>query len=253
MLHSYKGGSGKTLFSTNIAQVLMNVYNKRVLLIESDFAMPSFQIIFDNHKPDIFFNDYLNSKEISIEEIIYPNIDSDFGIIFCKEDFNPKDKVHSNDQAWFYEKLLQLKSDIAKLNYDFIIFDTSPGLHLFTINILTMTDYILLLMRPDSVSYRSLNFLLENIYGKSINLKGSKSFDLRVIINQVPKLDLFLEIIKRWKTELSIKYEFIDSIEEFEFDETTSYYSAIEQYILPDEVKTRIQIMNYIRDKFVDN
>jgi MinD-like ATPase involved in chromosome partitioning or flagellar assembly len=42
LVHSYKGGAGKTIVSVNLANQLKEVYNKKILLIEIDFKMPSF-------------------------------------------------------------------------------------------------------------------------------------------------------------------------------------------------------------------
>ena len=56
LTHSYKGGSGKTLFSINVANVLASHFEKRVLLIEADFSMAAFQSIFNEFPRIISIN-----------------------------------------------------------------------------------------------------------------------------------------------------------------------------------------------------
>ena len=93
MFHSFKGGSGKTILSINVADTLVKKYDKRVLLIEADFSMPSFKNIFLNHNPDIYFNDYLNQNAKNITTYVYPDSNSKLGIIYCNDQFKSKDKV----------------------------------------------------------------------------------------------------------------------------------------------------------------
>ncbi|MHA2502505.1 MAG: ParA family protein, partial [Candidatus Kariarchaeaceae archaeon] len=61
MTHSFKGGSGKTIFSANIAKILARKGHK-VLLIETDFDMPAFYSIFQDLNPDVYLNDFLSDR-----------------------------------------------------------------------------------------------------------------------------------------------------------------------------------------------
>ena len=57
LVHSFKGGTGKTTVAVNLASILS--HNHKVLLIENDFRMLSFFNIF-KHEPKYYFNDYLD-------------------------------------------------------------------------------------------------------------------------------------------------------------------------------------------------
>jgi MinD-like ATPase involved in chromosome partitioning or flagellar assembly len=123
LIHSFKGGTGKTLTSINLANLLSN-QGKRVLLIESDFTMPAFHGIFSDFKPDMFFNDFLAGSETIIDPYVYPDSEAELGIIFCDDEFRADDKIRLNDQNWFRAKKNQLQASLDKVNYDYVIFDS---------------------------------------------------------------------------------------------------------------------------------
>ena len=66
-LHSYKGGTGKTLLSANLAMMFANK-GKRVCLLDLDLRAPSLSSTFNN-KNQYWINDYL-SKACEIESVL---------------------------------------------------------------------------------------------------------------------------------------------------------------------------------------
>ena len=104
LIHSYKGGTGKTTVSLNLASILSA--NNRVLLIENDFMMPSFYTIF-KHEPDYYFNDYYNGIA-NFLDVIVPNVQPNLDVIFTNKSFNPDEKVMSSDQSWFISMLKRM-------------------------------------------------------------------------------------------------------------------------------------------------
>ena len=76
-VHSYKGGTGKTLMSTNLAAIYaMNKH--KVALFDMDFRAPSLHAIFKVNTVKYWLNDYLNGV-CNIENVIVkcPNKVSD--------------------------------------------------------------------------------------------------------------------------------------------------------------------------------
>jgi septum site-determining protein MinD len=57
-VHSYKGGTGKTLISANLATVLA-AKGKKTCLLDMDFRAPSLYALFKFDQPDYWLNDYL--------------------------------------------------------------------------------------------------------------------------------------------------------------------------------------------------
>ena len=66
-VHSYRGGTGKTLLSTNLAATYAR--KEKVCLLDYDLRAPSLHSLFDVDMPDWWINDYLNG-DCDIEEAI---------------------------------------------------------------------------------------------------------------------------------------------------------------------------------------
>ena len=58
-LHSYKGGTGKTLLSVNLAATNVRK-GKNVCLLDLDFRAPSLHAVFKASNSEYWLNDYLN-------------------------------------------------------------------------------------------------------------------------------------------------------------------------------------------------
>ncbi|MHA2250535.1 MAG: ParA family protein [Candidatus Kariarchaeaceae archaeon] len=250
LTHSYKGGSGKTLFSINVANVLTSQFEKRVLLIESDFSMAAFQSIFKNYKPDMFFNDFLNSSEADLSSYIYPDLETNLGIVFCDSKFRARDKVHGSDQNWFLSKKRQLAKALSSLNYDYVIFDVTPGMHFFAINIISLANEVFLMARPDAQNIHGINILLDKIYSKSVQLNHETRSKLRIMFNQVPIISKIDPLLTEWKNQLTTKYSFIDSVSFFHYEPETGYNTAIEKFLLPPDDPTFLSIAKFVEEHY---
>ena len=148
LIHSYKGGTGKTTVALNTASLLSENY--RILLVESDFIMPSFYFIFKN-EPSQYFNDYFHGKS-SFSDIIIGDVRKNIDVIFTNKEYDPSEKIFGADQNWFLAKLQILMNYLDKLKtkYDFVIFDTPPGWHLIVVNLIMLANKAILILRPNS-------------------------------------------------------------------------------------------------------
>jgi len=236
LIHSFKGGSGKTIFSINLAKILSEL-GQKVLLIETDFVMPAFQSVFPEINPDIFLNDYLISDLENLNRYIYQHpLYNNLSLVFADEIFKPSHKIFGQDQDWFISKKTQLSNTLDRLEFDWVIFDTTPGSSLFVINLLLVTDIVFLLMRSDIQSIRGSENLIERVYKKTVNL--GNSIEVELIINQVPKVGEMRQILKNLKDLFLAKYPFIENIYSIEFEHQTSYLTSIQQFILPSSNPT---------------
>ncbi|MFW9906523.1 MAG: ParA family protein [Candidatus Thorarchaeota archaeon] len=196
LVHSYKGGTGKTTVAVNIACLLS--LKHQVLLIENDFMMPSFFDIF-NCEPNAYFNDYLN-ENASFDEVIEQEVKPNLDVIFTNNKFNPNEKVMSSDQDWF---LSTLKRMIVSLNplekkYNYIIFDTPPGWHLIVVNLIALANKAILLLRPDSYEVNGTKIMLDILYKRA---KPMGSWDIYFLFNQVPEVEMKVDL-DNWAGEL---------------------------------------------------
>jgi chromosome partitioning protein len=247
IVHSYKGGAGKTLISTNIANLLVNKFNKKVLLIEADFTMPVFTELYPDYKPDLFINDYFNDERYQMKEIIYRDYNEQLGLIFASPEFSPNDKVFTADLEFHKNTLDRLESDFSKLEYDYIIVDQQPGKNLFLINWVVISDAILLLMRPDKFSLKGILNLINQFYSSGALLQNKK---ISVIFNQIPKHEKIEILLDSWKELLSrttnVNLDFYDIY----YSDFTAYHLAIENIQLPDNDPTLRSMLEFIHKNF---
>lgn len=196
MVHSYKGGSGKTLTALNLGKILASEYKKRVLIIEADFAMPVLAYgKIGSLNPDKYFNDYLALEEPDLSPYMY-NVQDNLQVIFASPRYSTNDKVFSFDFDWFERKIQQIQIGINSLSLDLVIFDLSPGKSLFAINTLVLSNKILLLLRPDYYSRDGTIDLIKSYYS---NMEFLKERDVIVIFNQIPKHDQVLSLLDQWR------------------------------------------------------
>ena len=67
-VHSYKGGTGKTLLSVNLAATFAK-HGKKVCLFDLDFRAPSLFAILKVENSECWLNDYLNGN-CSIDKVL---------------------------------------------------------------------------------------------------------------------------------------------------------------------------------------
>ncbi|MFX0210635.1 MAG: ParA family protein [Candidatus Hodarchaeota archaeon] len=232
LIHSYKGGTGKTTVALNTASLLAR--DNRVLLIENDFLMPSLFYILMN-EPDIYFNDYFKG-DATFKETIVCDVRPNLDVIFTNKDFDPNEKIVSSDQNWFLSQLKTMIQDLDALkdHYKFVIFDSPPGWHLIVINLIMLANRAILLLRPNSFAIDGTKRMIEIIYKRA---KPMNSWEIYLLFNQVPEIDMRTDI-ERWTGELKQKgLKYAGSIS---CSCDTAYQMAHEAMILPEDHRFNI-------------
>ncbi len=186
-IHSYKGGTGKTLFSVNLALSLANRGN-RVCLLDLDFRAPSLYAIFKTVKTEYSLNDYLNG----ICEIgdVLTDCGSNYltngklSIGFADSSIDAVRDMVSKDRNWEMEalhRLLSLKESLPKeLHFDYVIFDTGPGLQYSSINAIVSADVVFVITTFEKSDIEGTQRMINDLY----ELFKKKT---EVIINKIPK------------------------------------------------------------------
>ncbi|MFX1538321.1 MAG: ParA family protein [Promethearchaeota archaeon] len=185
LVHSYKGGTGKTTVAVNIANILSR--DNKILLIENSFTMPSFFDVF-KREPDVYFNDYLNGN-VSFDEVIQHEVKPNLDVVFTNKRFDPNENIMSSDQEWFLSMLKKLVKDFKALEdqYDYVIFDTPPGWHLIVVNLITLSNKAILLLRPNSYEVNGTKIMLEILYKRA---KPIRNWEVYLLFNQVPRVEM---------------------------------------------------------------
>jgi septum site-determining protein MinD len=155
-VHSYKGGTGKTSLAVNLAATYAR-RGKKVCLMDLDFRAPSLHALFKDYKAEYWLNDYLNSVCEIDKVLIDASKDHGNGGKLMVALANPSTEairdMTAKDRKWEMKalgRLLALRS--ALLNdgdFDYLIFDTSPGLQYSSINAIVAADVVLVVTSLD--------------------------------------------------------------------------------------------------------
>ncbi len=165
-VHSSRGGVGKTLIAVNLAAA----YAKRgrsVFLVDLDFRAPSLLTIFGAERPDFWVNDFLN-KRCGLEDMM-TDVASKYGIQgkflvgFADPSLDSIRDMASKDRRWEMEALRSLLA-MRKLQVDYVIFDTSPGVLYSSVNAVACSDSIIVVTTPDALGISSTRKMVEELY-----------------------------------------------------------------------------------------
>ena len=186
-VHSYKGGTGKTLLSVNLAATFAKL-GKRVCIFDLDFRAPSLFAILKVVDADFWLNDYLNGK-CDVNKVLVDlsgRIPGD-GRFFAGL-ANPATEaireMSAKDRKWEMRalgRLLSLRNTLLNdQEFDYIVFDTSPGLQYSSINAIVAADFVVVATtgdRSDVDGTRRMLRELYNLFEKKTGLVINKVLD----------------------------------------------------------------------------
>ena len=186
VIHSYKGGTGKTLLSVNLAAAYAKE-GKRVCLLDLDFRAPSLQSIFRLDGSKYWLNDYLNgSCEIGKVLVDYtPECECNGNMYVGLA--NPATEalrdMSAKDRKWEMRalgRLLSLKNTVLNdMELDYLIYDTSPGLQYSSINAIVSADVVLVVSTIDRSDVEGTTRMVHELY----DLFEKKT---AILMNKVP-------------------------------------------------------------------
>jgi MinD-like ATPase involved in chromosome partitioning or flagellar assembly len=200
-LHSFKGGTGKTVLAINLATMLAKK-GKKTCLVELDFSAPSFFATF-KHTSKHWVNDYLN-KACSAESIIADcsTVDMGKGKLFVALADPSTEAIRdmaSKDRKWEIEalgRLLALRDVLTKeMEFDYVFFDTSPGLQYSSINAIVVADVVIIVSSTDKSDVEGTRRMTNDLY----DIFSKKT---AFIANKVPSDSLSSPKIDRHKLHL---------------------------------------------------
>ncbi|MCW3999364.1 MAG: MinD/ParA family protein [Candidatus Bathyarchaeota archaeon] len=186
-VHSYKGGTGKTSMSVNLAATFAKM-GKRVCLFDLDFRAPSLFAILKAQNIEHWFNDYLNSTcEINQAIVDLSSRLTGTGKFYaCLA--NPSTEairdMSSKDRKWEMRalgRLLALREVLLRdQKFDYLVFDTSPGLQYSSINAIVAADFVVVATtgdRSDVDGTKRMLAELYNLFEKKTGLVLNKVLD----------------------------------------------------------------------------
>jgi MinD-like ATPase involved in chromosome partitioning or flagellar assembly len=184
-VHSYRGGTGKSNFTANIATAVAS-QGYRVGIVDTDLQSPGIHVLFGLNEEKIgrTLNDFLWGR--------CPIVDTAHDVTAILEDQGTsKSKVYLvpssikiNDisrilrEGFDVELLFEgFQTLIKKLKLDYLFIDTHPGLNEETLLSLTLSDIVLIILRPDQQDFQGTAVTVE--VARKLNVP-----QLRLMVNK---------------------------------------------------------------------
>lgn len=159
-IHSYRGGTGKTHFTANLATAVA-LQGKRVGIIDTDLPSPGIHNLFclDPEQSRATLNHYL-WDEATIESAAY-DVSAAAGVAGTGSIWLVPSSVKADDIA----RILKDNYDVRRLNdglrtlskaldLDYLFIDTHPGLSKETFLSIVIAHLVILVLRPDKQDYQ---------------------------------------------------------------------------------------------------
>jgi MinD-like ATPase involved in chromosome partitioning or flagellar assembly len=197
-VHSYRGGTGKSNTTANLAATVAR-YGNRVGIVDTDIQSPGIHVLFgfDEDSVTRSLNDYLWGRR-AISEVAY-DVTS-----VLEGRGTPKSKVYlvpSSVKAGEIARVLREGYDVGllnegfqelveSLNLDYLFIDTHPGLNEETLLSITISDILVLLLRPDQQDYQ----------GTAVTVDVARKLEvpkLLMVMNKAPTVFDFDQLRKR--------------------------------------------------------
>ena len=168
-VHSCKGGTGKTSIAVNLAGVYA-ASGKNVCLLDLDSKAPYLSSIF-NVGAKQWINDVLFGK-CDIMDVIH-DMSDEIGtngklyIGLSNPDIIAIRDISSKDRKW-QAKALQIimnaKKTLVSAGIDVIILDTGPGVDFSSINAVAVTDYVVIVVKPNKPCMVGTGQVVNGVY-----------------------------------------------------------------------------------------
>jgi septum site-determining protein MinD len=185
-VHSYRGGTGKSNTTANLA-ALMAIGGLRVGIVDTDIQSPGIHVLFGLEEKDMGYslNDYLwgNCKIKQCAHDVTDKVKADVKgkILLIPSSVKTGEIVRVLREGYDVGMLNDGFQDLVEqLNLDVLLIDTHPGLNEETLLSIAISDVLLLIMRPDSQDY----------LGTSITVEVARKLDvpaMYILINKTPQ------------------------------------------------------------------
>ena len=191
-VHSFRGGTGKSNMTANLAVSVARKGN-RVGIVDIDIQSPGIYVLFnlDIEKVDHTLNDYLWGK-CSIEEAAV-----DLNSLFpCGDEKTAAGGrlylIPSSNKTGEITRILREGYDVGALNdgfrdlirglkLDYLFLDTHPGLNEETLLSIAVSNILILILRPDKQDFQ----------GTAVTVEVARKLQVQnlfLIVGIVPKL-----------------------------------------------------------------
>jgi MinD-like ATPase involved in chromosome partitioning or flagellar assembly len=164
-VHSYRGGTGKSNTTANLAATIA-LQGYRVGVIDTDIQSPGIHILFglDEEAVGRSLNDYLNGH-CTIEEAAYDVRSALEGEGVPSGNVKGIYLIPSSIKTGEITQILRdgydvsllndgIRDVVLRLNLDYLLIDTHPGINEETLLSIAISDVLVLLLRPDRQDFQ---------------------------------------------------------------------------------------------------
>lgn len=189
-IHSFRGGTGKSNTTANLGAMIARA-GKRVAIIDTDIQSPGVHVIFGLGEGDIrkTLNDFLWGR-CRIEEAAHDVTTLALGSTPPETAGGRLFLVPSSIQTGEISRILREGYDVAKLNegfqellrkldLDYLLVDTHPGVNEETLLSIAVADSLVLLLRPDNQDFQGTAVTVELARRLRVNR-------MWLVVNKVP-------------------------------------------------------------------
>jgi MinD-like ATPase involved in chromosome partitioning or flagellar assembly len=184
-VHSFRGGTGKSNLSANVATTLA-LRGKRVGIVDTDIQSPGIHVLFglDEESMGRALNDYLWGK-CKIEETAYdvtpgPVKAAAGKIYLIPSSLKPGEIARVLSDGYDVSRLIDgIRELNSALSLDYLVIDTHPGLNEETLLSITISDALIIVLRPDSQDYQ----------GTAVTVELARKLEvprMLLVVNKVP-------------------------------------------------------------------
>lgn len=159
-IHSYRGGTGKSNFSANLATSIA-LQGQRVGVVDTDIPSPGIHNLFglEPESMDKTLNSFLWGQA-AIEEAAYDvganvNLQGDCKLFLVPSSIKPDDISRILSEGYDVKLLHEGFRKLVKgLSLDYLFIDTHPGLSKETFLSIAISHVLVLILRPDKQDYQ---------------------------------------------------------------------------------------------------
>lgn len=181
-IHSYRGGTGKTNLTANLAALAVQA-GRRVAIVDSDIQSPGLHVPFgwSSTGAGPTLNDYLWG-DCAAAEAAYPVAEDVVGpgLFLVPGDLSTAAITRVLRTGFDVGRLNDgFRSLVDELRLDALVIDTHPGLNPETLLSLAISDRVLVILRPDQQDYQ----------GTSVTVEVARRLEvprLALLVNKVP-------------------------------------------------------------------
>src|SRR2546421_9987620 len=191
-IHSYRGGTGKSNLTANLASSIVQ-QGKRVAVVDTDLQSPGLHVLFgmSQQQEGLTLNDYLYGR-CSIEQAVRDvtsksgSDETTQGVLFLLPASIKAGEITRMLREGYEVNLLTdgFRTLMKTLHLDYLLIDTHPGLNEETLLSILISDILLLVLRPDQQDFQGTAVTVE--VARKLKVKR-----LLLVVNKVlPKVDV---------------------------------------------------------------